>query len=44
MKYRLAQSRVDAHPTSWIAPTAAVIGKVRLDAGASVWLDRKSVV
>jgi carbonic anhydrase/acetyltransferase-like protein (isoleucine patch superfamily) len=23
---------------SWIAPDAAVIGKVRLDAGASVWL------
>ena len=39
MKYRLAQSRVDAHPTSWIAPTAAVIGKVRLDAGASVWFN-----
>ena len=37
MKYRLADSRVDAHPDSWIAPTAAVIGKVRLDAGASVW-------
>ncbi|WP_205341486.1 gamma carbonic anhydrase family protein [Denitrificimonas caeni] len=37
MKYRLADSRVDAHPESWIAPTAAVIGKVRLDAGASVW-------
>ena len=37
MKYRLAESRVDAHPDSWIAPTAAVIGKVRLEAGASVW-------
>lgn len=37
MKYRLAESQVDAHPDSWIAPTAAVIGKVRLDAGASVW-------
>lgn len=37
MKYRLADSQVDAHPESWIAPTAAVIGKVRLDAGASVW-------
>ena len=39
MKYRLAESRVDAHPESWIAPTAAVIGKVRLDAGASVWFN-----
>ncbi|MDY0250099.1 MAG: gamma carbonic anhydrase family protein [Pseudomonas sp.] len=37
MKYRLADSRVDAHPESWIAPTAAVIGKVRLEAGASIW-------
>ena len=37
MKYRLADSQVDAHPDSWIAPTAAVIGKVRLEAGASVW-------
>lgn len=39
MKYRLADSQVDAHPESWIAPTAAVIGKVRLDAGASVWFN-----
>lgn len=39
MKYRLAESRVDAHPGSWIAPNAAVIGKVRLDAGASVWFN-----
>jgi len=39
MKYRLAESRVDAHSESWIAPTAAVIGKVRLDAGASVWFN-----
>ncbi|NLY13281.1 MAG: gamma carbonic anhydrase family protein [Gammaproteobacteria bacterium] len=37
MKYRLAESQVVAHPESWIAPTAAVIGKVRLDAGASIW-------
>ena len=39
MKYHLAESRVDAHPESWIAPSAAVIGKVRLDAGASVWFN-----
>lgn len=37
MKYRLGNSRVEAHPDSWIAPSADVIGKVRLDAGASVW-------
>ncbi|MBJ9976086.1 gamma carbonic anhydrase family protein [Pseudomonas sp. S75] len=37
MKYRLGQSRVDAHPSSWAAPTAALIGKVRLQARASVW-------
>src|SRR5690606_5056411 len=39
MKYRLADSRVDAHPDSWVAPNAAVIGKVRLEAGASVWIN-----
>jgi len=37
MKYRLGEQRVEAHPHSWVAPTAAVIGKVRLDEGASVW-------
>lgn len=37
MKYRLGKLRVDAHPQSWIAPTAVVIGNVRLEAGASVW-------
>ena len=37
MKYRLGDARVEAHPDSWIAPGASVIGKVRLDAGASVW-------
>ncbi|QTS85381.1 gamma carbonic anhydrase family protein [Ectopseudomonas khazarica] len=37
MKYRLGGSRVDAHPESWVAPSADLIGKVRLDAGASVW-------
>ncbi|GIZ11176.1 gamma carbonic anhydrase family protein [Pseudomonas sp. NCCP-436] len=37
MKYRLGQSRVDAHPDSWIAPSAELIGKVRLEAGSSVW-------
>lgn len=37
MKYRLGDARVEAHPESWIAPGASVIGKVRLDKGASVW-------
>jgi carbonic anhydrase/acetyltransferase-like protein (isoleucine patch superfamily) len=37
MKYRLGDHRVEAHPDSWIAPDATVVGKVRLDAGASVW-------
>ena len=37
MNYRLGNLRVDAHPTSWTAPTATLIGKVRLQARASVW-------
>ena len=37
MKYRLGDARVEAHPDSWIAPDASLIGKVRLDADASVW-------
>lgn len=37
MKYRLGQSRVEAHPESWIAPNATLVGKVRLEVGASVW-------
>jgi len=37
MKYRLGDSRVETHPQSWVAPTATLIGKVRLEAGASVW-------
>ena len=37
MKYRLGAAKVEADPQSWIAPSADVIGKVRLDAGASVW-------
>ena len=37
MKYRLGDLRVEAHPNSWAAPTATLIGKVRLQAGASVW-------
>lgn len=37
MKYRLGDARVEAHPDSWVAPNATLIGKVRLEAGASVW-------
>ncbi|MGX1125412.1 gamma carbonic anhydrase family protein [Pseudomonas sp. HLS-6 TE3448] len=37
MKYRLGDLRVETHPQSWAAPTATLIGKVRLQAGASVW-------
>jgi carbonic anhydrase/acetyltransferase-like protein (isoleucine patch superfamily) len=37
LEYSLDGSLVDAHPESWVAPTAALIGKVRLRAGASVW-------
>jgi len=37
MKYRLGDLHVETHPRSWAAPTATLIGKVRLQAGASVW-------
>ena len=37
MKYRLGDLRVDTHPSSWTAPGAILIGKVRLQAQASVW-------
>lgn len=37
MNYRLGASRVETHPQSWVAPTATLIGKVKLEAGASVW-------
>lgn len=37
MKYRLGTAQVEAHVDSWTAPTATLVGKVRLDAGASVW-------
>lgn len=39
MKYRLGQSHVDAHPDSWIAPNATLVGKVKLEPGASVWFN-----
>lgn len=37
MKFRLGDACVETHPSSWIAPTASVIGHVRLQADASVW-------
>ena len=39
MKYRLGDSRVETHPQSWVAPNATLIGKVKLEAGASVWFN-----
>jgi carbonic anhydrase/acetyltransferase-like protein (isoleucine patch superfamily) len=39
MKYRLGDSRVQTDPDSWVAPNAVLIGKVKLEAGASVWFN-----
>ncbi|MDP3816851.1 gamma carbonic anhydrase family protein [Pseudomonas sp.] len=39
MKYRLGQARVEAHPDSWVAPNATLVGKVKLEPGASVWFN-----
>lgn len=39
MKYRLGDARVEMADDAWIAETATVIGKVRLEAGASVWFN-----
>ena len=33
----MKKSRLNIHPTAWIAPTAAVMGDVTLDAESSVW-------
>ncbi|MBS1170901.1 MAG: bacterial transferase hexapeptide family protein [Burkholderiaceae bacterium] len=35
--YRLGNHTPDIHPNAWIAPSADVIGNVRIEAGASVW-------
>jgi carbonic anhydrase/acetyltransferase-like protein (isoleucine patch superfamily) len=35
--YRLGKHVPDIHPTAWIAPTANIIGNVKIAAGASVW-------
>ena len=37
MKYSLGKDRVEMAADAWIADTAAVIGKVKLEAGANVW-------
>ncbi|MBX8535905.1 gamma carbonic anhydrase family protein [Pseudomonas cichorii] len=39
MKYRLGDSRVQTDPQSWVAPNAVLIGKVKLEAGSSVWFN-----
>ncbi|MFZ3152726.1 gamma carbonic anhydrase family protein [Pseudomonas sp.] len=39
MKYRLGSSHVEAHADSWVAPTATLVGKVKLEPGASVWFN-----
>ena len=39
MKYRLGDSQVESHPESWVAPNAVLVGKVKLEAGASVWFN-----
>lgn len=37
MLYSLDGQKVDAHPDSWVAPTAAVMGNVKLEKDSSVW-------
>jgi carbonic anhydrase/acetyltransferase-like protein (isoleucine patch superfamily) len=39
MKYRLGQSHVSVHDESWVAPNATLVGKVKLEPGASVWFN-----
>lgn len=39
MQYRLGDARVETHPDSWVAPNATLVGKVKLEAGASVWFN-----
>jgi carbonic anhydrase/acetyltransferase-like protein (isoleucine patch superfamily) len=39
MIYRLGEDKVDAHPSSFIAPSAQVMGKVSLAENASVWFN-----
>ena len=37
MLYELDGHRPDIHPEAWIAPGCHIIGKVTIEAGASVW-------
>jgi len=37
MMYSLDGQKVDAHPESWVAPTASVMGNVKLEKNSSVW-------
>ena len=37
MMYSLDGQKVDAHLESWVAPTASVMGNVKLEKNASVW-------
>ena len=37
MMYSLDGQKVDAHPESWVAPTASVMGNVKLEKNVSVW-------
>ena len=39
MIYRPGEACVELHPQSWVAPNAVLVGKVRLQAGASVWFN-----
>ena len=39
MNYRLGDFCVETHPDSWVAPNATLVGKVRLEEGASVWFN-----
>jgi carbonic anhydrase/acetyltransferase-like protein (isoleucine patch superfamily) len=39
MKFRLGDSSVQTDPQSWVAPSAVLIGNVKLEAGASVWFN-----
>lgn len=37
--FRLGEDEPDIHPQAWVAPTAAIIGKVEIGAGSSVWFN-----
>jgi carbonic anhydrase/acetyltransferase-like protein (isoleucine patch superfamily) len=39
MKYRLGTAQVECHAQSWVAPSAVLVGNVKLEAGASVWFN-----